>query len=172
HQGNLDPNGVRRYVDKGIWMEGEGYDKKPDFKTVLNGFPYEYTVATYDWTSTRRLAMSDTIWYHVVPSPAPGIRVDDVVVVPNPYIKHAGWDMGETKVQFFNVPEDAKIRIYDAVGGYIATVYPERYSFGGQQGRAEWNLKNGKSEDVASGVYIYRIESKTGNRIGRFVVVR
>jgi len=172
--GNPDPGGVRRYVDEGVWMEGEGYSKDPRFKTVLNGFPYDYTVVTYDWTSARRLAMSDTTnaWYRVVPSSPPGRSVDDVIVVPNPYIKHAAWEMGEAKVQFFNVPEDARIRIYDAVGGYITTIYPKEYSFGGQQGRAEWNLKNGKNEDVASGVYIYRIESKSGNRLGRFVIVR
>ncbi len=173
-QGNPDPSGRRRYADQGVWMKGEGYSKQPDFKTVLNGFPYEYTVVTYDWTSSRRLAMSDTTdaWFRVVPSSPPGSSVDDVIVVPNPYIKHAAWEMGEAKVQFFNVPEDARIRIYDAVGGYVTTIYPKEYSYGGQQGRAEWNLKNAKNEDVASGVYIYRIESKSGNRIGRFVIVR
>lgn len=173
-QGNPDPGGLRKYVDQGVWMEGEGYGKQPDFKTVLNGFPYEYTVVTYDWTSARRLAMSDTTgrWQYVVPSSPPGRSVDDVVVVPNPYVKHAAWELGEAKIQFINVPIGAKISIYDAVGGYITTIYPEYYSFGEQQGRAEWNLKNGKNEDVASGVYIYRVESRGQTRLGRFVIVR
>lgn len=145
-----------------------------DFKTVLNGFPYDYAVVTYDWSSGHELLMSDINWVRVFPSVPPADNVDKVYVVPNPYVARAGWEIGEPKIQFVNIPRKAKIRIYDAAGGYINTVYPNHYSYDPSepQGTADWNLKDSDGKDVVSGVYIYRVESSKGTKIGRFIVVR
>ena len=93
--------------------------------------------------------------------------------MPNPYRGRADWETGgESRVQFINIPNGAKIKIYDAAGGYINTVYPNTFSYGEQQGTANWNLLDSDGKQVVSGIYIYRIESKSGNELGRFIIVR
>ncbi len=172
--GEYDPYGTRHFTDKGVKFEAEGVEPSSDFATVLNGFPYYYTVVTYDWTEDYQLAMSDTNWHRVVPSVPPAPNAEHVYVVPNPYVGRAGWEVGEAKIQFVNIPKFAKIRIYDAAGSYINTVYPNHYSYDPTkpQGTADWNLKDSDGEDVVSGVYIYRVESNSGTKIGRFIVIR
>jgi hypothetical protein len=170
-----DPYGTRHFSDRGVIGDNIFVNNNPDFETVLNGFPYNYAVVTYDWTSKYVQAMSDTLWYNVFPAVRPAPDVKNVRVVPNPYKGSAGWELGgESKVQFINIPNGAKVRIYDAAGGYINTVYPNSYSYagGGQQGTADWNLIDSDGKKVVSGIYIYRIESKSGNEIGRFIIVR
>jgi hypothetical protein len=73
-----------------------------------------------------------------------------------------------------NVPDGTVIKIYDASGGYVNTVYPNRYSYDEalQQGSVDWNLRNADGTKVVSGIYIYRLESKHGDKTGRFIVVR
>ena len=169
------PYGERAFADVGIAGDGLFVRDDPDFPTVLNGFPYNYAVVTYDWTDQYEQAMSDIVWYRVFPSVPPASNVKNVRVVPNPYVGRAGWETGgDAKIQFVNIPEGAKIRIYDAAGGYIDTVRPNTYSFegGGSQGTADWDLIDSDGKQVVSGVYLYRIESRTGDELGRFVIVR
>ncbi len=175
--GEYDPDGTRHYTDMGVRVEQEGVDVSQSFETVLNGFPYDYVVVTYDWTADHQQVMSKITpedWKRVFPSVPPAKSVARVNVVPNPYVAKAGWEIGEPKIQFVNIPRAAKIRIYDAAGGYINTVYPNYYSYDPNepQGTADWNLKDSDGKDVVSGVYIYRVESSSGTKIGRFVVVR
>jgi hypothetical protein len=51
-----DPYGERRYIDRGVMVDQPGVDPDPDLKTVLNGFPYDYAVVTYDWSRPVRAA--------------------------------------------------------------------------------------------------------------------
>ena len=166
-----DPDGERTYVDVGVDWRQPGVNPDPDFSTVTNGFAYDYAVVTYDWTSTEEQAISDTIhWHQVVPSASPASSASAVSVIPNPFIREAFG--GKPQVQFVNLPLGSVIRIYDATGGFVRTVYPEDYSYGGQQGRAEWDLRNGDGDEITSGIYIYRVESAGGSKTGRFIVVR
>jgi hypothetical protein len=82
--------------------------------------------------------------------------------------------MDEAKLRFVNVPEGTVIRIYDASGGYVNTLYPDKYSYDSslQQGSVDWDLKNGDGTKVISGIYIYKLESKYGDKTGRFIIVR
>ena len=171
--GVADPYGTRHFVDRGVIGEDFTVTTDPDFPTVHNGFPYNYAVVTYDETSGYQKAMSDTVFCRVFPAVSAAPNTKDVRVVPNPYRGRADWETGgESKVQFINIPNGAKIKIYDAAGGYINTVYPNTFSYGEQQGTANWNLLDSDGKQVVSGIYIYRIESKSGNELGRFIIVR
>jgi hypothetical protein len=173
---------TRYFIDRGIFDTGEGVTPDPDAYTVINGFPYEYAVVTYDVLSDPsqpgHLVRSPIEPVKVHPTPPVGSSVRDVYVVPNPYLFSAGWEEGtngglEAKLQFMNVPLAAEIRIYDTNGDYIQTVRPEMKLDGEtQSGRAEWNLKNAGGRDIVSGVYIYRVTAGTDEKIGRFIVVR
>lgn len=171
--GRQDPFGMRRYRDKGI--EGGGIGVTPDSAAtvVLNGFPYKYSVLTYDWSSDYRMLTSDTLWTEVFPSVSPiGKTIRDVYVVPNPYTFRAGWEQGEAKLQFVNVPIGAVIKIFDASGGYISTVVSSRNLDGSQSGTADWHLVDSDGEQVVSGVYMFRVEAGGDAKMGRFIVIR
>jgi hypothetical protein len=173
-QGLPAPYGERYYIDLGISAMQPGVQPEPDQPTVLNGFPYSYTVVTYDMSETHQEEVSTPEWRRVYPSVPPATSVNHVYVVPNPYVREAGWEEGDSKLQFVNVPEGTVIRIYDAAGDYVNTVYPNRYSYdpGKLQGTVDWDLRNADGTKVVSGIYIYRLESDRGEKTGRFIVVR
>lgn len=173
--GEPDPGGTRYFTDRGIMTPQPGVTPDPDVNTVLNGFPYDYAVVTYDWTDAHQQVTSDVVWTRVFPSAPLASGADNVHVVPNPYVGRAGWETGGVaKIQFVNVPTGAKIRIYDASGGYVNTIYPNRYSHdsAGPQGSADWNLKDDDGRDIVSGIYLYRLESGGSTETGRFIIVR
>ena len=174
-QGVFDPDGERYYLDLGIIEDQPGVEPDPDAYTVLNGFPYQYGVATYDITAGHEQVLSTIEWSLVYPSAPPdSVTLDNVYVVPNPYVRSAGWEVDGSKLRFVNVPEGAVVRIYDASGGYVDTIYPNKYSYdpAKQQGSVDWDLKNAEGTDIVSGIYIYRLESDLGEKTGRFIVVR
>ena len=173
-----DPYGIRTFVDKGL-RDGSGVVPDTSAYTVLNGFPYTYAVVAFDRVEAASnpdsIAMSPITEANsrkVYPSVPPGQSPEDVYVVPNPYLFHAGWEEGEAKIQFVNVPKGAVIRIYDAAGGYVNTVYPNLRSDNSQAGTADWNLKNSHGKDVVSGIYIFHVEANGQTSTGRFIVVR
>jgi len=173
---------TRYFIDKGIVGEEEGVTPDPDAPTVLNGFPYYYAVVTYDVldspSTPGKMVTSHPMETKVYPSPPVGSSIDDVFVVPNPYLFHSGWEesangAAEAKLQFFNVPQGARIVIYDVTGNYIQTISPSALHDGtSQSGRAEWNLKNASGRDVVGGVYIYHITAGGSEKVGRFIVIR
>jgi signal transduction histidine kinase len=75
-------------------------------------------------------------------------------------------------LQFLNVPLGATIRIFDAAGGYINTVTPNRRLDTTQTGTADWNLRDSDGKQVVSGIYIFKVDAGGGSKVGRFIVVR
>lgn len=170
--GNQDPFGERYFVDKGVHGGGTGVTPDSTARVVINGFPYDYSVVTYDWASDYSLIMSPIRWTKVYPAAAWAVTADAVHVVPNPYVFRAGWEQGEAKLQFLNVPQGATVRIFDASGGYINKVTPTRRLDGSQTGAADWNLRDSDGKQVISGIYIFRVDGEGGSKMGRFIVVR
>ena len=94
-----------------------------------------------------------------------------VRVVPNPYNPSAAHDKqafpGEPRVQFVNLPAQAKVDIYTVSGDLVRSLRHEE-----QDDSLDWDLKNGRGEDVAPGIYLYYVETTGGTATGRFVIVR
>jgi hypothetical protein len=171
--GQQAPESTRYFMDHGIPGGTVGVTPDSTANTVLNGFPYKYAVLTYDWSDDYRLLTCDTTWTQVFPSVTPmGKTVENVHVVPNPYLFRAGWEQAEAKVQFVNVPLEAVIWIYDAAGDHVGTVRPNQRLDGSQAGTADWNLRDTNGEQVVSGIYIYKVEARGASKTGRFIVVR
>ncbi|MCC5925143.1 MAG: T9SS type A sorting domain-containing protein [Bacteroidetes bacterium] len=100
----------------------------------------------------------------------PGESMDQIVVVPNPYIDSAGTDVSfeRSRIFFFEVPGRARIDIYTEMGELVQTINHTDGS-----GDAEWNLNTASRQRIVSGVYIARILNlDTGERVTRkFVVI-
>jgi hypothetical protein len=147
---------------------------------VKNGFAYWYSVTAYD--STRegyhfgKYTQNKTLVF-----PNSGVRntLDDIIVVPNPYVNHeyiARWNLApdETdptgeKLCFHNLPRDSIVRIYSLGGELVRTLYPAAESTGGD---ACWNMISRNDQIIVSGVYLYHVDSPVGEKIGKFAIIK
>jgi len=94
---------------------------------------------------------------------------DRVAVVPNPYRAAEAWDQpGGSELHFVNLPPKATIKIYTVAGDLVAELVHDDVVSDFKR----WDLKNKDGRDVASGVYIYRVEAGSFDFQNRFVVIR
>ncbi len=95
----------------------------------------------------------------------------NIKVVPDPYIAHYSAMVetveGEAELQFQNIPVECTIRIYTLSGDLVQTL-----SHTDGTGSQSWNLLSSGRQQIASGVYIYHVESTFGDKIGRFAVIK
>ena len=92
--------------------------------------------------------------------------LEQVRVVPNPYLVHQEAERGEPRLYFNYLPEECTIRIYTLALDLVRTITHR----GGS--REEWNLQTEGGQLVASQLLIAQIEAPNGTSITRkFVVV-
>jgi hypothetical protein len=116
-------------------------------------------------------------------------KVGEVKVVPNPYrtdrdYTYAGggyeglgrrWDETKRLVWFIHLPPKCTIRIFSLVGEIIKTIDHDdawRTADGKPIGQEEFYLLSESNRALASGVFVYTVESDLGKQIGKFVVIR
>lgn len=104
--------------------------------------------------------------------------LSNIRVVPNPYVVQATWETppaagtfgrGERKIEFQNLPQDAKVSIYTSRGEHIRTLYQDGTI---QNGTVKWDVKTKENLDVAFGVYFYVVESTAGTKTGKIAVIK
>jgi hypothetical protein len=173
-----------------IWYEQKQYPVgRYEFvdKDVLNGFDYVYAVTTLVETHgfvagrprTDRFegSLAAEFGSRVVPDAAARADAQGVWVVPNPFRGDADWDRPPVygdqltrHVDFMGLPRaKCTIRIWTVAGDHVATI---EHDGSRGDGQAPWNLISRNGQDVASGVYIFTVESSLGNSRGHFVVIR
>jgi hypothetical protein len=114
-------------------------------------------------------------------------QLDKVMVVPNPYrtdhdytLESGGyegpfgnWDENKRFVKFINLPEVCTLRIFSLSGDLIRTVeHDGRSSTGISRGDANVPLVSESNRALASGIYIFTVESNLGAQTGKFVIIR
>ena len=103
------------------------------------------------------------------PTAGPTPNLEHVAVVPNPYRATEAWDTpAGHEVHFINLPTKALIRIYTVSGDLVATLDHNDTV----RDFERWDLKNQNGQDVASGIYMYRVESGSLTFQHRFIVIR
>ncbi|MFQ6673889.1 MAG: hypothetical protein ACE5GH_03770, partial [Fidelibacterota bacterium] len=98
-------------------------------------------------------------------------ELNEVRVVPNPYIVTAEWelDANRRKLAFTNLPPSCDIYIYTMTGELVKRIKRRSSSVGWEY----WNLLNESNQMVAYGLYLYVVETSDGTRAtGKFVVIR
>ncbi len=104
--------------------------------------------------------------------------LDDVAVVPNPYIGAARWEpqrltasgRGERRIYFIHLPQEADIRIYSMSGDHVITLEHRSELLDGKE---PWDMKSKGGLSVAPGVYIYHVEAPgIGEKTGRFAIIK
>jgi len=107
-----------------------------------------------------------------------------IKVVPNPYIVFNAWEKTTEQryVKFTHLPNECKIRIYTLSGDLVKTIHHKdtRTQPLDQGGTANWDFTNeSPGQDptrvagqlVASGVYVYHVESSVGEATGKLVFI-
>ena len=201
-QGGYDwqPLGAGTYanIPGGIWPPPPGDD--PGTYTILdeeiiNGYDYTYSVQSF----TRDI--NDPIPLGVIQSnilnsaatispanPVATSTLDNVKVVPNPYVGSAAWnnplpsdqDPWQHRIQFTNLPADATIKIFTLDGDLIDEIRSTQAvrktmdaSVYGPASVAEWDLITRNNQEAAPGLYMYVVDSPTlGQKIGKFVIIQ
>jgi hypothetical protein len=106
----------------------------------------------------------------------------NVKVVPNPYVVHNEWQQSSLirRIRFINLPDNCTVRIFNLNGELIrtilhtATIVPTsgQTVYNNAGGDEWWDLLSENRQLIASGVYIFHVDSKVGEQIGKFAVVR
>jgi hypothetical protein len=96
-------------------------------------------------------------------------NLNDVLVVPNPYVANVN-DINAINegIQFVNIPNPCTIRIYSMRADLVKTIDVNE----GTGAIASWDLVTDYGQIAKSGIYLYHIDYKDGNKIGKFAVVK
>ena len=109
-------------------------------------------------------------------------KMNEVLVVPNPYrvdqdytYENGGWegrarDWSENRrmLKFIHLPPRCTIRVFTLAGDLVTTLKHDDPV----KGEVSWNLLSESNRALASGVYVFTVESELGRQIGKFVLIR
>jgi hypothetical protein len=109
-----------------------------------------------------------------------------VSVVPNPYrtdqdykLENGGyegltskWTENERRIKFINLPEKCTIRIFSLSGDLVRTVQHDGGGGAFPRGDANVLLVSESNRALASGIYVFTVESNLGVQTGKFVIIR
>lgn len=100
-----------------------------------------------------------------------GKNLSRIHTLPDPYFgrysSHVEDLNGETVLQFVNLPDKCTIRIYTLSGDLVNTIEHDNMT-----GTENWNLLSSDRREIASGVYIYHVDSPYGEKLGRMAIMK
>lgn len=100
-------------------------------------------------------------------SPAVALEtLAEVKVYPNPYKPNSG--LGHTRITFTNLMNDSTVKIYTLTGELVRTLRDEL-----ALGEVAWDAANENSQKVASGLYIFLVESSDSkHKTGKLAIIK
>jgi len=160
-------------------------DPKPPVRKYVDraqvGYKNFYAITAYDTSGNESSlwAASSKTMKGFEATTFPEEDLDKIIVVPNPYIGNATWELQdyENKILFSHLPAKCKIYIYSLSGDLIDIVYhnvegdptPERNPSGDES----WDLLTKNNQSISSGLYIFRVVTESGQtKIGKFAVIK
>jgi hypothetical protein len=160
----------------------------PDYTIVEYPNPGGGTIIDTLMTNPVESELHENVTSYQVPF-AVSRSVGEVKVVPNPYrtdmnysYEGGGWEglarnWVETQrlVWFIHLPSRCTLRIFALAGEVVKTIEhddAERVSNGLPIGQEEFYLLSESNRALASGIYVFTVESEYGRQIGKFVIIR
>ncbi|MEO0050435.1 MAG: T9SS C-terminal target domain-containing protein, partial [candidate division WOR-3 bacterium] len=99
----------------------------------------------------------------------------NVKVVPNPYIVFNEWEKTSEQrvIKFTNLPSICTIRIFTTAGDLVKVIEHKdtKKQPLDEGGTANWDLVNDYGQLIASGVYLFHVESPVGEFTGKFMFI-
>lgn len=105
-------------------------------------------------------------------------ELDDICVVPNPYVVTASWEpantykfgRGERRLHFYHLPKQCTIRIYNLRGHLIDTIVHDSTA---DDGMEPWDILSKEGNEISYGVYIFHVDAPgVGTKIGKFALIK
>ncbi|MFC1484502.1 hypothetical protein ACFL5M_02190 [Candidatus Neomarinimicrobiota bacterium] len=165
-----------------------------DSTEIINGMEYYYSVQSYSvelidpFGVIESNILGENSFHTISPANPEAAALNNVQVVPNPYIGSELWNNPfpsdtfpwEHRLQFTNLPADAIVKIFTVDGDFVAEITAGETVRSGEQTTsvppasvAEWDLITRNNQEAAPGLYLYVVESPSlGNTIGKFVIIR
>jgi hypothetical protein len=160
---------------------------------AFNGFTYRYLVTSYDrgysvssglpgLSKFDHCPVTEGVAYpcpselvSVATAVEPQNNLPEIYAVPNPYRSGSSQfttenyhNFPDNKLRFVNVPRWCDLKVYTPAGDIVW-----EFSQTDGPGNIEWDTKNLDGQEVSSGVYIYRLESESGDFMyGRIIIIR
>jgi len=132
----------------------------------------------------------------IFPGPTAKSKMDNIYVVPNPYIGHSKFDGRREKdekgdksrrIWFVNLPERCKIKVFTLAGDLVdefdhegqeyqdvISVSKASYSGLSASGMEPWDLLSMYNQIIAPGVYLFSVKDKDSGeiKVGKFVIIK
>jgi hypothetical protein len=149
---------------------------------LLAGYGYSYAVTSYDrgdpdqgldiLESNKRDERSST---HITMGTSSEKITSEIYVYPNPYVGSVEWDHVLTadepykrKLVFANLPPGyVKITVLTLAGDVVDTIIKDN-----EDDLVIWDLLTQYDREIASGIYLFAVESESVQHIGKFVVIQ
>ena len=105
-------------------------------------------------------------------------ELDDIAVVPNPYVVGAAWEprlnyesgRGERKIDFINLPTECTIKIFTLNGYLVNTLGHESIN---ENGTYSWNMLSKDGLELSYGLYMYHVDAAgIGEFTGKFALIK
>jgi len=186
----------RRYYHEIISHPPKGIEYYVAVTTWDRGFPSENILSL---ESGRTADFNMQILF---PGPSAKTNMDDIYVVPNPYIGQSKFDgrrendfTGDRsrRIWFVNLPENCTIKIYTLAGDLVDKVV--HHGSEGEDiitnsaalnkdnlyesditatGMASWDLLSHNNQIIAAGVYLFSVKDHDSgdNKVGKFVIIK
>jgi hypothetical protein len=104
--------------------------------------------------------------------------LDDIRVVPNPYVAAVSWEpkntynsgRGPREIHFINLPSKCTIRIYDVNGTLIDRLEHEAAL---ENGSERWDVLSRENLNISYGIYLWHVDApEIGQKTGTFAIIK
>lgn len=178
---------LRQFDNPGnMWGYNTGIQREFIDSNITAGKTYSYSVTSYSIEDTTanhyRESLESSLFDNLKTIVAPyNTQNDKVIVVPNPYRAdgnytqgiqwegaNSSWTENNRKIRFFNLPIKCTVRIFSVSGELVKTIGHNDAI----NNWADWNLLTNSGRTIASGIYIFYMESADIKQTGKFVVIK
>ena len=120
--------------------------------------------------SPKGSTINDKNFVTVIAGSRPQEILENIQVVPNPYVAHSNYNETEylRKIRFINLPETCSITIYTISGEKVHSLKHDNIN----DGNAWWDLRTINNQEISPGLYLFSVETENDKYIGKFAVIR
>lgn len=173
------------------------YQYALEVNDVLNGWQYGFSVTAFDkgdeavgLPSFESSRVANAV--RAFPGAPPSENEAAVGVYPNPYRVNAAWD-GSTsrtrKLNFYNLPRHAEVRIYSLAGEIVAEFNHDADTYNGDirwyddfsaenrvlpGGEHSWDILSESGLSLSTGLYLFTVQDLDSSKVqtGKFAIIR
>lgn len=164
-----------RYVDSSVTIGQGYYYALTAFDTGKDSWPINPSAVFPGTNSNKVPPLESSIFANRTKMPfvatiPPKQDLNDVLVVPNPFVIGSGYSQpgARDNIRFVNIPNPCTIRIYTVRGDIVKRIeVPE-----GAGAIVSWDQVTDFGQFIESGIYVFHIEYSGGYKLGKFAVVR